>query len=540
MGSLQAFELQKNKFAWRKCQNVNFVADIIYPLAEARGDAIGLYWADNKSSVREFSFSNLKKGANRAAAFLRAHGLNRGDVIILILSREIAWWDFMLGAMQIGVIVSPGTTQLSAKDIRYRLEASKAKAIITTSLLSPKIDDAFSKMRGQAVKITVDASLGGTWQYYDRDNETIGLYAECADTAHDEHALYYFTSGTTGAPKMTVHGHGYPFGHITTAEFWLDAHEDDIIWNVSDTGWAKAAWTSLFAPWLKGAAIFAFHQSSFNPDDILETLHQLPITVLCAPPTAYRMFVRSKDQQLKFKSLRRCLSAGEPLNPEVIDLWEERTGLKISEGYGQTETVILCGSFSGVPIRSGSMGVSAPGINLQVINENSEICDSGVEGELAIEVDRKHLNGLFLEYKDDTKRTMSVFRDNHWYLTGDRASRDKDGYFWFVGRSDDVILSAGYRIGPFEVESALFEHSAVLESAVVSSPDPVRGEVVKAFVVLQKGNEPSEQLVFELQEHVKNATAPYKYPRKIEFVEALPKTVSGKIKRNELKAQEWK
>jgi acyl-coenzyme A synthetase/AMP-(fatty) acid ligase len=252
------------------------------------------------------------------------------------------------------------------------------------------------------------------------------------------------------------------------------------------------------------------------------------------------MFVRLSDKKLEFKSLRRCLSAGEPLNPEVIDLWRERSGLEISEGYGQTETVILCGSFINVPIKPGSMGVSAPGINLQVINEKAEICAHNEEGDLAVEVDRQHLNGLFLEYKDDKKRTESVFKKDIWYLTGDRAYRDADGYFWFVGRSDDVILSSGYRIGPFEVESALFEHKAVLESAVVSSSDPVRGEVVKAFVVLQKGYELSGQLILELQDYARRTTAPYKYPRKLEFVEGLPKTVSGKIKRGDLKAQEWR
>lgn len=538
--SLQRFQSLKDQFTWRPCENVNFIADVIYPLAEARGDAIALYWARNMDSVQTYSFSDLKTGGNRAAAFLKAKGLKRGDVAILILSREIEWWDFVLGCLQIGVIVSPGTTQLSSKDILYRLQASKAKVIITTSALSSKVDDAVSEIGWDPVKISIDAHGGKSWKYYDRADQRIGLYEDCADTRHDEHALYYFTSGTTGAPKMTVHGHGYPFGHITTAEFWLDARETDIVWNISDTGWAKTAWTSLFAPWLKGSAIFAYHQSDFKPKDILTILQQYPITILCAPPTAYRMFVRLSDKKLEFKSLRRCLSAGEPLNPEVIDLWRERSGLEISEGYGQTETVILCGSFINVPIKPGSMGVSAPGINLQVINEKAEICAHNEEGDLAVEVDRQHLNGLFLEYKDDKKRTESVFKKDIWYLTGDRAYRDADGYFWFVGRSDDVILSSGYRIGPFEVESALFEHKAVLESAVVSSPDPVRGEVVKAFVVLQKGYEPSGQLILELQDYVRRTTAPYKYPRKIEFVEGLPKTVSGKIKRGDLKAQEWR
>lgn len=294
----------------------------------------------------------------------------------------------------------------------------------------------------------------------------------------------------------------------------------------------------MFAPWLCGAAIFAFHKEGFDPDATLACLERYPISTLCAPPTAYRMFVRQNVSKHKFKTLERCVSAGEPLNPEVIDLWKTQTGMPIYEGNGQTETVVLCGSFDGMDVRPGSMGLPAPGIDLQVVDHDGQVCKPGEEGGIAVRVLPEAPMGMFLGYKDDPVRTAACFKGD-WYLTGDRATRDADGYFWFVGRADDVILSSGYRIGPFEVESVLFEHEAVAESAVVASPDPVRGEVVKAFIVLAEGYKASEALVEELQAYAKKTTAPYKYPRKIEFVSQLPKTVSGKIKRNELKQQEW-
>ncbi len=337
---------------------------------------------------------------------------------------------------------------------------------------------------------------------------------------------------------MTVHGCAYPLGHETTGKFWLRAGPGDLVWNVSDTGWAKGAWSSLFAPWLCGAGIFALHADAVDPVRVLDGLEKYPVTVLCAPPTAYRMLVKQPLDGRKFAKLKHCVSAGEPLNPEVIDVWREKTGHQICEGYGQTETVILCGVFEGMAVKAGSMGLPAPGVDLDVIDEDGKRLSANVEGDVAVSLDPPP-QGLFLGYKDDPERTNAT-RRGAWYLTGDRAFRDEDGYFWFVGRGDDVIISAGYRIGPFEVESALIEHPAVAESAVVASPDETRGEIVKAFVVLVKGANASDDLARELQDHVKRVTAPYKYPRKIEFVESLPKTISGKIIRKELREREWK
>jgi acetyl-CoA synthetase/medium-chain acyl-CoA synthetase len=342
---------------------------------------------------------------------------------------------------------------------------------------------------------------------------------ETADTRSDEMALLYFTSGTTGGPKMTVHTHAsYPLSHLITGKYWLDLTEQDVHWNITDTGWAKAGWSSIFGPWHMGATIFAHHEERFHAKRALEILDEYPITSVCAPPTILRMFVLEDLSRYEFPSLRSVVTAGEPL-------------------YGQTETVVIVGAFRGVTPRPGSMGVAAPGFDLQVIDDDGNVLPPGREGDLAVRVKPDHPVGLFREYWKEPERTARFFKGD-WYITGDRAVRDEDGYFYFVGRADDVILSAAYRIGPFEVESALLEHEAVAESAVVASPDPVRGSVVKAFIVLSPGYEPSRDLARRLQQFVKRTTAPYKYPRRVEFVTELPKTVSGKIRRAELRQRE--
>ena len=385
-------------------------------------------------------------------------------------------------------------------------------------------------------KILIGGARPG-WIDFSARSAAITPREDIVNTSANDDAICYFTSGTTGHPKMAIHCHAYTLAHQVTGAHWLDLSEHDMHWNMSDTGWAKAAWSSLFGPWQQGAAIFVNHAPSFDAEETLNLLARFPVTTLCAPPTAYRMFVRAGFKDRKFPALRHCVSAGEPLNPEIITLWKEATGLDIYDGYGQTETVVLCANRPGA-MRQGSMGLPVPGADLAVIDENGDIVPVGTEGDIALSVAKAHPLGLFKGYRGDPARTARVFRGN-WYLTGDRAYIDADGYFWFVGRDDDVILSSGYRIGPFEIESVLFEHPAVAESAVVSSPDPTRGEVVKAFVVLVNGVEPSDDLIKELQDYVKATTAPYKYPRKIEFVGTLPKTISGKIRRKELRDAEW-
>jgi acetyl-CoA synthetase/medium-chain acyl-CoA synthetase len=359
-------------------------------------------------------------------------------------------------------------------------------------------------------------------------------------TLASDPCLIYFTSGTVGYPKMVVHTHAsYPVGHtVVTGRYWLDLTPDDLVWNLSEMGWAKAAWSNFFGPWGNGAAIFVQDaRGKFDGKATLAMLEQHPISVFCAPPTAYRVMVQEDLKGRRLATLRHCVGAGEPLNPEVIDAWRAGTGLTIRDGYGQTETVLLCGNFPTEEVRAGSMGKPSPGFDLAVIDHEGRELGPNKEGDIAVRVQPERPLGLFKEYWRNPEAMERSFM-GEWYLTGDRAYRDADGYFWFVGRADDVIISAGYRIGPFEVESALVEHPAVMEAAVVASPDPVRGEIVKAFVILAPGYQASEALATEIQDHVKSVTAPYKYPREVEFVTELPKTISGKIRRVELRERE--
>lgn len=519
-------------FDWNPPSHYNFAKDCIAARAASHGGDRALLWVDVGGSVVDLDFAAMNARAERAAAVLASVGVRRGDTVLILLARELEWWELMLGCMRLGAVASPGTTQLMPKDIRYRLDAAKAVCIVA----GPEVAERADQVLGDTpvARLHIGGPRAG---WIDYTAVVAPPHPDIADTRFDEAALCYFTSGTTGQPKMTIHGAGYPLGHVITGRYWLELAPGDLMWNVSDTGWAKAAWSSLFAPWMMGAAIFAYHAPGFDVGATLDLLDSFPVTTLCAPPTAYRMMVRSDLAGRRFGNLRRCVSAGEPLNPEVIDLWRAATGIAIHDGYGQTETVMLCCNRPGNE-RQGAMGTPPPGIELAVIDANGNPMPPGEEGDVALRVGDQRPPGLFLGYRDDPDRTASVFRHG-WYLTGDRALVDADGFFWFVGRADDVILSAGYRIGPFEVESALFEHPAVAESAVVASPDDTRGEVVKAFVVLAAGHAASDALAKALQDHVKTTTAPYKYPRKIEFVASLPKTVSGKIRRKELRDAEW-
>uniref|UniRef100_A0A8C2PHP9 medium-chain acyl-CoA ligase n=1 Tax=Capra hircus TaxID=9925 RepID=A0A8C2PHP9_CAPHI len=422
--------------------------------------ATAFWWINGNGEEVRWSFEELGSLSRKFANILtEACGLQRGDRVILLLPKIPEWWLANIACLRTGTVLIPGTTQMTQKDILYRLQSSKAKCIITNEVLAPAVDAVASKCENLHSKLIVSQSPREGWE---------------------------------NLKEMM--------------KFWLDLTPLDVMWNTSDTGWAKSAWSSVFSPWIQGACVFAHYLPRFEPTSILQTLSKFPITVFCSAPTAYRMLVQNDKASYKFKSLKHCVSAGEPINPEVTEQWRNRTGLDIYEGYGQTETVLICGNFKGMKIKPGSMGKPSPAFDV----------------------------------KDNPTKTASTLRGN-FYITGDRGYMDEDGYFWFVSRADDIILSSGYRIGPFEVESALIEHPAVAESAVVSSPDPIRGEVVKAFIVLNPDykSHDQEQLKKEIQEHVKRNTAPYKYPRKVEFIQELPKTISGKIKRNELRKKEW-
>jgi acetyl-CoA synthetase/medium-chain acyl-CoA synthetase len=496
-----------------------------------------LFWTDGEHE-KKFTFNELKNLSSKGAGAFRKMGIKKGDKVIVMLPNIPEWWEIMLALMRINAIAIPATTLLTSKDIEYRLSATDIKAIITTDEDAPKVEDAIRNL--STIPILIIIGKRPEWiDYIEERNSADAFEGERA--FFDEPALIYFTSGTTGPPKMVLHTHAsYPLAHMLTGKYWLDLRPGDIHWNLSDTGWAKAAWSSLFGPWHMGATVFSFYKKGkFVPQMIIETLQKYPVTTLCGPPTAYRMMAKEiPAEQFKFKSVRHFVAAGEPLNTEIIEIWKERTGRYIYDGYGQTETVNVLANFRCIPVKPGSMGLPVPGFVVDIIDENGNPAPPDIEGDIAIKIKPERPVGLFKEYfgnHDETEKTVR----GQWYITGDRAYKDEDGYFWFVGRADDVILTSGYRIGPFEIESILIKHPAVKESAVVASPDEVRGEIVKAFVVLTKDYSPSDTLIEELQEFVKKNTAPYKYPRKIEFVDDLPKTISGKIKRKELKMKEF-
>jgi medium-chain acyl-CoA synthetase len=525
------------EFKWEVPEYFNFAGDVIDKWAQDP-NKLAMYWVNDDGVEAKRTFLDFSKASKRLCNVLAQNGVKRGDVVMIVLGRSIEWWEVFTACIRMGVVIAPGTTQLTSKDLEYRVNTSKAVCFITDNGNAPKLDEVADKCPTLKCKLIVGGSREG-WLDYTKVVGAASDVFETAKTAKDEEAIVYFTSGTVGFPKMALHTHtSYPLGHQVTGKFWLDLKPEDMHWNISDTGWAKAAWSSYFGPWFCGAAQFVHCTDRFDPKKTLELLAKYPVTTMCGAPTIYRMLVLQPLSDYKFPTLRHCVGAGEPLNPEIIEVWKKATGCTIRDGYGQTETVLLCGSFPCIEPRFGSMGKPTPGFDLQVIDNDGNIVPPNTEGDIAVRVKPTRPLGLFKEYWKEPERTANAFKGD-WYLTGDRAYRDEDGYFWFVGRADDVILTSGYRIGPFEVESALIEHPAVAESAVVSSPDETRGEVVKAFVILAPGYTASDALSKELQEHVKKVTAPYKYPRKIDFVTALPKTVSGKIRRVELRNAEW-
>ena len=528
------YDRVRANFRWQCPANFNFGFDVVDAWAAASPEHTALHWV-GPSGERRITYSEL---ADRSGQFARAVTklpLARGDRVLVILPRIPEWWETLIGLMKAGVIAIPGTTLLTPKDLSYRIGLAGVNAVITDAEGAEKFDAIASQTAGVRHRILVGASRP-SWQSYEEVLSAAPSPLERSATRRDDPALVYFTSGTTGMPKMVLHTHAsYGVGHQITGRFWLDLRPDDLHWNVSDTGWAKAAWSSLFGPFGCGTSLFVHHTpGKFQPADVLDCLSRYPITTLCAAPTIYRFLVKLDLRSFRPAALRHCVAAGEPLNPEVINVWKEATGLTIRDGYGQTETVLVCGNFPGVDVKPGSMGLPSPGFELAAIDEEGRRKPVGEDGDLALRIEPNRPLGLFQEYWKDPQATASAFRQG-WYRTGDCGHVDAEGYFWFASRADDVINSSAYRIGPFEVESALVEHRAVVEAAVVGKPDPERGEIVKAFVVLAKGHQPSEALKHELQEHVKRTTAPYKYPREIEFVDELPKTVSGKIRRVELR-----
>lgn len=510
----------------------NFATDVVDRWAKERPDGAALWYVNPLAGTEQrFTFEEVTRLSCQAANFLRACGVGQGDRVLVMLPRLPQWWLTMVGLIRLGAVPVPATLLLTARDVAYRLKAAGITAVVT----SP---DGIAKLDGfEGLRILVGGGHRG-WFDFDHGIRQADKRFSGPVTPSMAPGILYFTSATTGEPKMVLHSQAsYGLGHRSTGEYWLDLKPDDIHWNISDLGWGKAAWSSFFGPWHMGACVFALDVAGkFDPGMTLDALEHFPITTWCAPPTALRLIVRQDLAKRRFASLRHCVTAGEPLNPEVLNLWRSATGLVLHEGYGQTETVILVGNFpsSGFPVRPGSMGKATPGFSVCLVDEHLKEVPAEQEGEVAVRTHPVRPLGIFQEYWLNPEETARQFRGGY-YLTGDRATRDADGYFRFIGRKDDVIKSSGYRIGPFEVESALLEHPAVLDVAVVGQPDPLRSQVVKAFVVLKHGLSGGDALKTELQVHCKNLIAAYKYPREIEFVEDLPKTTSGKTRRVELR-----
>ncbi len=520
-------------FNWNVPEHFNFGATIDHYAEDP--NRVALLWEDQEGRRARLTFADLRAQSNRIANLLTGIGVKRGDSVLLVLPRISLWQGVYIGALKIGALVIPCTSMLREKDLVYRANHSGARAIVAGLDSASMVGD----LRSQCPTIghyLIAGSARTGWLGLPEAMQQASPTHHTAKTRADEPAICYYTSGTTKEPKAVLHSHAYTWSHQYTGRDWLDLKPGDLHWTTSDTGWAKAAYGVLFGPWMNGVTTFMYN-GRFEPKKELELLSTYKITSFCAPPTEYRMLIKEDLKQYQFPALRTCTGAGEPLNPEVIEVWKRELGLTIRDGYGQTETIILAANAPGMETKAGSMGLPFAGQDVRVIDEDLNETKDDEVGQIAVRVNPHRPPGLFLEYWKNSDETAAVFQGDY-YLTGDHATRDGDGYLWFVGRADDVIISAGYRIGPFEVESALLEHPHVLESAVVASPDPDRGAIVKAFVRLKPGVAGGEAMARELQDHVKRITAPYKYPREIEFIDELPKTVSGKIRRVELRKRE--
>ena len=523
----------------------NFGFDIIDAWANKDRNKLAMIWVDQEGKEKKYTFWDLMRLSNQIVNMMIKYGVNKGDRVLIMLPRVPEWWTFTLALIKRGAVYCPAPTMLTPKDLKYRINIADIKMVITSEEHADKIDEIAKDCPTLTCRMMIDGKRSGWISYQVELDYPAPVSAKLVNlpgmkkTRGTDPMVIFFTSGTTGEPKMVLHDQSYPLGHIVTARFWQDVRTNDIHFTLSDTGWAKSAWGKLYGQWIEGAAIFVYDiRSKFNPTEILPLIEKYGITTFCCPPTIYRMLILADLDKFDFTELRHCVSAGEPLNPEVIKAWKDATGLTIFEGYGQTETVLCIGTFPGMTPKFGSMGKPSPGWHIELHDDSGKQVGLHEEGRIAIRLNPRPV-GLFREYMNNEEENRKSFIDGFYY-TGDKAYLDEDGYFWFIGRDDDVIKASGYRIGPFEVESALIEHPAVQEAAVVGSPDDIRGLVVKAFVILKPGIRPSEALVREIQNHVKNVTAPYKYPRAIEFVDSLPKTISGKIKRSELRDRELK
>jgi len=535
--------------------NFNFAYDVVDEWAHLMPEKQALLWTNDSGEIKSFTFTDIKRLSDKAANALTALGIRKGDVVMLILKQRPDVWVLMCALMKIGAVCIPSTYQLTAKDLEYRCSNAEVKMLITINDSGLLADIAAARPKcGKLQQVAVVGEVPPDGAYIDlsREMEKASDNFQRIASRTEDPMLIYFSSGTTGMPKMVLHNNSLPLGHIVTAKYWQCVEDNTVHMTQTDSGWAKFAWGKIYGQWICGAAIGAYDTEKFTPQGMLDAIIRLRPATFCAPATIFRYLIKEDLSGYDFSFIHHTAVAGEPLSPEVYHRLKEKTGLELREGFGQSETSVMAAVFRWLPVRPGSMGKPAPLFGISLLDENGESCDDGIAGNMSVTQAGKNMYeieaaqngaagvpviglsdfpGLFRGYWKDEEVTNSNWNKGT-YQTGDMAWRDGDGYLWFVGRNDDVIKCSGYRIGPFEVESALMEHPAVLECAVTAAPDPMRGQVVKASIVLTRGFSPSEELIHELQNHVKHVTAPYKYPRIVEFVPELPKTISGKIKRN--------
>lgn len=520
-------------------ENFNFAYDVVDEWARIAPEKKAICWTNDKGEHIDFTFADMKKYSDQTASYLQSLGIGRGDMVMLILKRRYEYWFCVLALHKLGAVGIPATHLLTKKDIIYRANAADIKMVITVG--EPNVLQSITDALPESPTIKTLVSIGpdvpeGFHDFHKGINSAAPFVRPEHVNSNDDILLLYFTSGTTGNPKMVIHDYTYPLAHIVTASYWHHLHENSLHLTITDTGWAKAVWGKLYGQWLAGANIFVYDHEKFTPADMLRMIQDYGITSLCAPPTIFRFLIREDLSKYDLSSLEYCTIAGEALNPAVYESFLNLTGIKLKEGFGQTETTLSLFTTPWIEPKPGSMGIPNPLYEVDLIRPDGSKAEDGEQGQIIIRTPNGKPLGLYKGYYRDAELTHDTWHDGIYY-TGDIAWRDEDGYYWFVGRADDVIKSSGYRIGPFEVESALMTHPAVVECAITGVPDEIRGQVVKATIVLAPDyrEKPQDALVKEIQEHVKQVTAPYKYPRIVEFVTELPKTISGKIRRVEIR-----
>lgn len=519
----------------------NFGFDVVDFWGKNTPDKTALLWVGEHHEEKTFTFSDMMRLTNKTANYFRSLGIKKGDRVMLILRRHYQFWFSIVALHKIGAIVIPATDQLMKKDLVYRFNLAGVSAVVisSTGSIVDEAEKAFEQCDVKT-KILVGASREG-WHDFDAEFQAFSdefKRGEGVDATYkNDAALMFFTSGTSGYPKLVMHDHAYAIGHFITAKWWHNIDGNGVHLTIADTGWGKAVWGKLYGQWLMGNCVFVYDFTRFNADDMLSVIEKHKITTFCAPPTIFRFLIKEDLSKYDISSIKYATIAGEALNPEVYKQFLSLTGIKLMEGFGQTETTLTLANLLHMNPKPGSMGMPSPQYKIKLITADGRLAANGEEGEICVDISEGAPVGLFRGYYNNEEATKAVMHDG-LYHTGDTAWRDEDGYYWFVGRTDDIIKSSGYRIGPFEIESVLMEHPAVLECAITGAPDPVRGQVVKATIVLAKGYTPSEELKKEIQQYVKRLTAPYKYPRIVEFVTELPKTISGKIRHSEIRKQD--